>query len=78
MTDEPNPTPPPRPANAHPKPRCTLLHEDGNVFNIVGRVRRALRNAGQSDRAREFVDRAFAAKSYDEVLAMLDEYVDVR
>lgn len=60
------------------KPRCALLGDDGNVFAVIGRVRRALRNAGQTDRAREFVDRAFAAKSYDEVLAMLPEYVDVR
>ena len=78
MTDETDPTPPPRAADARAKPRCTLIHENGNVFSIVGRVRRALRNAGQADRAREFVDRAFAAKSYDEVLAMLDEYVDIR
>ena len=78
MSDPSNDPTPRRDADPRPKPRCTLLHEDGNVFNIVGRVRRALRNAGQADRAREFVDRAFAARSYDEVLAMLDEYVDVR
>lgn len=63
---------------ARPKPRCVLLNRDGNVFTIIGRVRAALRSAGQADRAREFVERATAAKSYDEVLAMLDEFVDIR
>jgi hypothetical protein len=60
------------------KPRCTLLREDGNVFGVIGRVRRALKNAGQAERATEFVQRAFAAKSYDEVLCLVMEYVDVR
>ncbi len=78
MSDGGSDTGAPRGADPRPKPRCVLLNEDGNVFNVVGCVRRALRNAGQADRAREFVERAFAAKSYDEVLAMLDEYVDIR
>ena len=61
-----------------PKPACKLVGEDGNVFNIIGRVQRALRGAGQADRAREFVQEAFAAGSYDEVLALCTDYVDVR
>jgi hypothetical protein len=61
---------------ALPKPRCRLIGGDGNVFHVIGRVRAALRNAGQTERARDFTERAFAAKSYDEVLAMLHEYVD--
>jgi len=34
-----------------PKPPCKLIGEDGNVFSIIGRVRRALTAAGQEDRA---------------------------
>jgi len=60
------------------KPPCRLVGEDGNVFNVIGRVRRALNDAGQGDRAREFVRRAMAAQSYDEVLGLCWEYVDVR
>ena len=60
------------------KPECTLVGEDGNVFNVIGRVRRALRNAGQEEQAREFVERAFRCGSYDEVLRLVLEYVDVR
>ena len=47
------------------------------MFSIIGRVRRALEQAGQSDRAREFVKRAFASRAYDEVLALCLEYVEV-
>ena len=42
-----------------------------------GQVREALRRAGQSERASEFVRRAFAAGSYDAVLRLCFEYVDV-
>ena len=59
------------------KPRCKLIGEDGNVFAIIGSVSRALKEAGQQDKAVEFQQRAFKAKSYDEVLAMLDDYVEV-
>lgn len=59
------------------KPPVKLTGEDGNVFSIIGRVSKALKRAGLPERAAEFQKRAFAAKSYDEVLAMTFEYVDV-
>jgi hypothetical protein len=69
----------PDPVGPEPrKPACKLVGEDGNVFNVIGRVKRALKDAGQPDRAREFVQRAFGAQSYDEVLGLCHEYVDVR
>jgi hypothetical protein len=68
----------PDPDPARPRPRCRLSGRDGNVFAVIGAVRRALRNAGQADRAREFVERAGAAGSYDEVLRLCFEYADVR
>ena len=61
-----------------PRPRCKLIGTDGNVFALVGTVRRCLKNAGQVDRAKEFVARAYHAQCYDEVLQMIHEYVDVR
>ena len=60
------------------KPICKLVGEDGNVFNVIARVRRALRQADQNDAAEEFVRRAFACESYDEVLALVVAYVDVK
>jgi hypothetical protein len=52
-------------------------HDDGNVFAVIGRVRQALLEAGQPERAAEFVRRAFASRSYDAVLALSFEYVEV-
>jgi hypothetical protein len=60
-----------------PKPPCKLIGTDGNIFSIIGRVRDALRKAGQDDRAREFVERAYRSGSYDEVQALCLEYVKV-
>jgi hypothetical protein len=64
-------------SGARIKPSCKLIGEDGNVFSIIGRVRDALRKAGQDDRAREFVERAFRSGSYDAVLQLCLEYVEV-
>ena len=67
----------PRPASAdRPKPRVRLVGTDGNVFSIIGLVRRALKDAGEDERASEFVARAFASKSYDAVLALVFDYVE--
>lgn len=60
------------------KPECILVGEDGNVFNVIGRVRSALVDAGQDGDAREFVERTFLCRSYDEVLRLVLEYVEVR
>jgi hypothetical protein len=60
-----------------PKPVCKLIGTDGNVFSIIGRVRKALRESGQEGRAREFVERAYRSGSYEEVLQLCMEYVEV-
>jgi hypothetical protein len=59
------------------RPPCKLTGTDGNAFAIIGRVRAALRGAGQNARARELVERAFRAGSYNEVLQLCFEYVEV-
>ena len=79
MTHATTPAAGPDPAGPGPrKPACKLGGTDGNVFAIIGTVRRALRRAGLDGRATEFVQKAFGAKSYDEVLGLCHEYVDVR
>lgn len=65
-----------RGATGKRRPRCRLVGEDGNVYSIVARVRRALVDARDEAAAKEFVARAFASRSYDEVLALVMEYVD--
>lgn len=59
------------------KPECKLIGEDGNVFNIIGRVQRTLRQAGKKDDASAFVKAAFSAGSYDEVLNLAGDYVTI-
>ena len=59
------------------RPVCKLVDEDGNVFSIIGRVGKVLKKAGLVEKAREFQQRAFGSKSYDEVLQLCFEYVEV-
>jgi hypothetical protein len=60
------------------KPPCRLVGTNGNVFAIIGTVKRALERAGQRERASEFVAKAMQSKSYDEVLALCFDFVDVQ
>jgi len=48
-----------------------------NETGTTPRVRQALTAAGQGDRAREFVERAYRSGSYDAVLQLCLEYVEV-
>jgi N-formylglutamate amidohydrolase len=60
------------------KPKCRLIGENGNIFNLMGIVSQTLKQAGEHEKADEMVKRITTeAKSYDEALAMLMEYVDV-
>jgi len=59
------------------KPICELIGTDGNVFSIIGRVSKTLKRAGQVDKAKEFTDKAMKAESYDAVLRLLNDYVEV-
>jgi len=59
------------------KPKCKLIGQDGNVFNIIGIVAKTLKRAGLKQRADEFSKKALGAHSYDEVLQLCTEYVDV-
>ena len=59
------------------KPTCQLTNSDGNVFAIIGAVSRTLKRAGQADKAKEFTEKAFKSGSYDEVLRLCMDYVEV-
>lgn len=59
------------------KPQCQLIGTDGNVFAIIGKVKKTLERDKQPERAKEFVDKATSSKSYDEVLTLLHDYVEV-
>jgi hypothetical protein len=59
------------------KPKVKLTGTDGNVFSIIGKVSGALKKAGQADKAKEFTDKAFGSGSYNEVLTLCFDYVEV-
>jgi hypothetical protein len=48
---------------------------DGNVFFIISAVAMALRRANQKDKELEFVKKAHASKSYEEVINLTTDYV---
>jgi len=59
------------------KPVVQLVGQDGNVFNLIGVVRRALVDAGKQKEAEEMVERAYRCQSYDDVLRLFWEYVEI-
>jgi hypothetical protein len=61
-----------------PDVRVKLVEEDGNVFAIIGRVCRALRQGGANDADIEaFTAEIQAAGSYDGALVVIMRWVDV-
>ena len=60
------------------KPNCKLVGENGNIFNLMGIAARTLKDNGMDDAAEEMNSRIMnGAKSYDEALRIIMEYVDV-
>lgn len=58
------------------KPVCKLVGEDGNIFSIMGRARRALRDVGMIKEAKEMTERITKSGSYDAALQIVMEYVE--
>jgi hypothetical protein len=59
------------------KPVVNLIAEDGNIFSIMGRCTKALKNIGQHEEAKELTEKIFSCSSYDEALEIVMEYVEV-
>lgn len=60
------------------KPKCKLIGEDGNVFNLMGVASRTLKKAGYPDKATEMCEKIRdKAESYNQALTILQEYVEV-
>ena len=58
------------------KPKMELLGQDGNIFGVLGRASRLLKEAGQQDQADEMFRRVTSSGSYEEALHIISEYVD--
>lgn len=59
------------------KPRCKLIGENGNIFNLLAIASRVLRNNGKSAEAEEMNARVFECESYDDALRIIGEYVEI-
>ena len=62
--------------NRPKKPKMQLIGQDGNIFAIMGRASRLLKDIGQRDKAKEMCNRITASKSYAEALGIISEYVE--
>ena len=60
------------------KPKCALIGEDGNIFHLMGMASRTLKRNRMSEEATEMCNRITGgAKSYDEALMILQDYVEI-
>ena len=59
------------------KPKCALIGEDGNIFNLMGIASRTLKRNGMQEEAQEMCDKITNSESYDQALAIISDYVEV-
>lgn len=59
------------------KPKCKLIGQDGNIFNLIGIASRSLRHAGLADKAKEMSEKVTHCGSYTEALSIIMDYVEV-
>ena len=60
------------------KPKCSLIGEDGNIFNLMGIASRTLKKNGMKEEATEMCNRITGgAKSYEDALMILQDYVEI-
>lgn len=59
----------------YPNITAKLLGEDGNVFNLIGIVSKALKENGVD--SNEFVKEVRSSKSYNEALQVMMSWVNV-
>lgn len=60
------------------KPKCALIGQDGNIFNLMGIASRTLKRNGQSEESKEMIEKiTTTAKSYDEALCIISDYVEI-
>ena len=59
------------------KPAVKLIGTDGNAYLIIGACCKALRRAGMRNKAEELMHTALAASSYDNLLQICMDYVEI-
>ncbi len=59
------------------KPKCKLIGQDGNIFNLMGLASRALKKAGFAVEASEMINKITSCSSYKDALSIIEDYVDI-
>ena len=60
------------------KPKCNLIGQDGNIFNLMGIASKTLKRNGQYDESKEMTEKiTTTAKSYEEALCIISDYVEI-
>lgn len=70
---------PAEPAKEQPaikRPKMKLVGQDGNIFAILGRASRLLRENGQPEQAKEMGRRVYQSENYYKALNIISEYVE--
>ena len=58
------------------RPKMKLVGMDGNIFSILGRASRLLKENGQPDQAKEMSNRVYQSGDYYKALNIISEYVE--
>jgi hypothetical protein len=58
------------------RPNAPLIGANGNVFNLIAIAGITLKEHGYPDKASEMSKRVQESKSYEEALAIIQEYVE--
>lgn len=60
------------------KPKCALIGQDGNIYNLMGIASRTLSRNNMQEESKEMINRiTSSAKSYHEALCIIGEYVEI-
>ena len=58
------------------RPKMKLVGEEGNIFAILGRASKLLRENGQPEKAKEMSDRVYQSGNYYQALHIISKYVE--
>jgi hypothetical protein len=59
------------------KPKCKLIGKNGNIFNLLAIASSCLKKNKMEGRAAEMLHKVSNARSYNEALSIIGQYVEI-
>ena len=59
------------------KPKCALIGQNGNIFNLMSIASKTLEKNNMREEAKEMCSKIMQSHSYEKALSILGEYVDI-